>query len=111
MMLADLANPPMMSDICNAVRVCQRTLRYSFEEVVGVSPKRFMLFLRLDSARRELIEAGPEGCVQLVAHRNGFSNPSRFASFYQRAFGELPSATCRRLQTTDRGGYRPRSRS
>jgi AraC family ethanolamine operon transcriptional activator len=110
-MRPDLANPPLMAEICDAVRVCPRTLRYSFEDVVGVSPNRFMVFLRLDRARRELIAAGPGGCVQLVAHRDDFSNQSRFASSYQRAFGELPSATCKRLQVTAKPGSRSRSRS
>lgn len=95
-MKANLASPPGMAAVCRAVRVCPRTLRYSFEELVGVSPSRFLLALRLQGVRRELMEAGPGASIQAVAPRYGFWHLSRFAQFYREAFGELPSETCRR---------------
>ncbi len=97
-MKANLASPPGMAAVCRAVRVCPRTLRYSFEELVGVSPSRFLLALRLQGVRRELMEAGPGSSIQTVAPRYGFWHLSRFAQFYREAFGELPSETCRRIE-------------
>lgn len=97
-MRGHLEDPPVMRQVCKAVRVCPRTLRYSFEDIVGASPNRFLLALRLQQVRRDLLETGPGASIQLIAQRYGFWHMSRFARFYHQAFGELPSATCRRAE-------------
>lgn len=85
-----------MADLCEAIRVCPRTLRYSFQEVVGVSPTEYLLAMRLTRVRRALLAAGAGSNVQCVAARYGFSHMGRFARFYGDTFGERPSDTLRR---------------
>lgn len=92
-MEAHLADPLVMPDVCEAVRVCPRTLRYSFEEVVGVSPTRYLLAVRLSRVRRELLAAGSLIPVHCIAQRYGFWHMGRFAQYYQHAYGERPSHT------------------
>lgn len=91
-----IADPLEMADLCEAIRVCPRTLRYSFQEVVGVSPTEYLLAMRLTRVRRALQAAGPASNVQCVAARFGFSHMGRFARFYGDTFGECPSVTLRR---------------
>ena len=86
---------PVLSDVCRVVRASPRTLRYSFEEIVGVSPGHYMLSLRLRAVRRELREGEGAIGIHRVAQRHGFNHMGRFALFYQQAFGERPSDTCR----------------
>jgi AraC family ethanolamine operon transcriptional activator len=93
---ARLAQPVAVADVCEALRISPRTLRYSFEEIVGVSPTRYLLARRLNGARHDLLRSGTSGTVEEVALRWGFWHMSRFAHFYRLTFGERPSETCRR---------------
>jgi AraC family ethanolamine operon transcriptional activator len=99
-----LADPMEMFHLCRAVRVCSRTLRYSFEEVVGVSPTQYLMALRLGRVRRALLQDGASTNVQCVAARFGFTHMGRFARFYFDAFGERPSDTLRRSALERAGG-------
>jgi AraC family ethanolamine operon transcriptional activator len=90
-----LADPISISDVCAEVRVCPRTLGYSFGEVLGVSPSRYLLAARLNRVRRDLATAGAHASIQSVAARWGFWHMGRFAQYYRQAFGERPSETCR----------------
>lgn len=91
-----LAEPISLRDICTAGRVCPRTLSYAFAEVLGVSPKSYLLALRLNRAHRDLRDDKAPDSVQAIAGRWGFSHMSRFAHYYRSAFGERPSDTYRR---------------
>ena len=97
-MEARLAQPIVVADISDALRVSPRTLRYSFEAIVGVSPTHYLLARRLNGARCDLIRSGPTGTVEEVALRWGFGHMGRFAQHYRLTFGERPSDTCRRMQ-------------
>ena len=89
-----LADPIVIADVCAAVRVCPRTLRYSFETVLGVSPKRYLLATRLNRVRSGLAR-GTREAIQSVAARWGFWHMGRFAQYYRATFGEWPSETSR----------------
>lgn len=91
-----------MSRICEAVRVSPRTLRYSFEQIVGVSPMQYMFSLRLHAVRRVLLNGEANKSIHRVAEHYGFEHLSRFAQYYREAFGELPSET-----TAASGKYLP----
>lgn len=84
--------------ICDAIGVSQRTLRYAFQEQIGVSPKRYLQSARLAGVRRELRNATPEVKIVDVANRWGFWHMGQFAGDYRRHFGELPSETLRRTR-------------
>ena len=91
-----LADPLVISEVCDAIRVCPRTLRYSFQEIVGVSPTQYLLALRLGRVRRDLLRAKTAKQIQCIANQYGLSHMGRLARFYRDAFGEKPSDTCRR---------------
>ncbi|MGD9893620.1 MAG: helix-turn-helix transcriptional regulator, partial [Dehalococcoidia bacterium] len=99
-MRAHLVSIDGLADVCRHVRVSPRTLRYSFEEILGVPPLHYLLMLKLRGIRAELqLGAGAKG-IYRVAERYGFCHMGRFALFYQQAFGELPSETCRQTAAT-----------
>ena len=89
-----------MSCICEAVRVSPRTLRYSFEQIVGVSPMQYMFSLRLHAVRRALLNGDAEKSINRVAENFGFEHLSRFAQYYRETFGELPSETTAACRTS-----------
>lgn len=84
------------ADLAKSMRVSRRTLELAFQQVIGVSPGRFILTQRLNRVRKAL--ASDSGGVIEVAAQTGFEHPSRFASQYKRLFGELPSETLQRAR-------------
>jgi AraC family ethanolamine operon transcriptional activator len=93
-MRAHLEAPLSMFDLCREFDVSERTLRYAFQEVRGLSPMAYFQARRLNAVRQEL-KAAPTGTatVQEIAQRWGFWHSGEFASAYRRLFGELPSQT------------------
>lgn len=75
--------------------VSSRSL-YRFFETRGGTFTGHIKRLRLQHARRMLIEARPGATVTAIALACGFSNHGHFARDYHDEFGELPSDTLRR---------------
>jgi AraC family transcriptional regulator, ethanolamine operon transcriptional activator len=94
-----LSQPISIAEVCNELRICSRTLRYSFQQMLGVSPMHYLLARRLNGARRDLLCSSAEHTVVEIGLRWGFWHMSRFAQFYRRTFGECPSDTWRRASS------------
>jgi AraC family ethanolamine operon transcriptional activator len=88
--------PITVADLCLELGVSRRTLQYSFQEVLGLNPVRFLRALRLNGVRRDL-RSGRRSAesVQGVAAKWGFWHLGHFVTDYKRMFGELPSETLR----------------
>ncbi|MDR2690020.1 MAG: helix-turn-helix domain-containing protein, partial [Azoarcus sp.] len=72
------------------------TLQYSFQEVLDLTPVKFLRAMRLNSVRRALRQArASQETVGDIAARWGFWHLSHFAADYREMFGELPSDTLR----------------
>ena len=83
-------------DLCGKLRVSRRTLQYSFETILGMSPTHYMRCVRLNMARQAMISR-PGEKIQGAALDAGFGHVARFSKYYFDFFGELPSATVARL--------------
>ena len=86
-----------IQELCSVANVSERTLEYAFRERLGQSPKTFTLTHRLNNVRKMLrhADAGADR-IHEIAGYHGFFRSGRFASDYNRLFGELPSETLRR---------------
>lgn len=78
-------------------KVSARSLFRQFKKDRGYSPADFAKRIRLERARDILEQSGGNASVTQVALKCGFQNPGHFARDFRLAFGELPSATLRRL--------------
>jgi AraC-like DNA-binding protein len=97
----DLEHPPSMSDLCSAAAVGETHLYECFIEVFNVSPARFIRMRRLSEARRRLLHRdAPPRSVKEVAMELGFRESGRFAHYYKATFGEQPSLTLKRVQSS-----------
>jgi AraC-like DNA-binding protein len=86
-----------MPALCSAIGVPERTLRVCCAEFLGMSPTRYFLLRRLNTARSALRRADPATTsVAEIARTHQFLELGRFAAAYRTVFGEMPSATLRR---------------
>lgn len=83
-------------EMCNHLKISRRTLQYSFESIMGMSPSNYVRTVRLNIARKLLL-LSPHEKIQGAALDAGFSHLGRFSKYYQDFFGELPSETVGRL--------------
>jgi AraC-like DNA-binding protein len=72
-----------------------RTLEAQFKRHLGTTPLGWARRLRLARARQQLLSAPDSASVTDVAMATGFTQLGRFAAYYRRQFGELPSQTLR----------------
>jgi AraC family ethanolamine operon transcriptional activator len=90
----DLNRPIEVPELAAAVGVRRRVLERGFQEVLGVSPQKYLKQCRLNRLHRDLRAAqSRDVTVTEMANRLGFSEHGRMAGEYRRMFGELPSAT------------------
>ncbi|RUL72686.1 helix-turn-helix transcriptional regulator [Dyella choica] len=86
-----------MEEVAAAAQISDRSLRMSFDDLLGVSPTRYLTLLRLHEASRQLsMRRTKRLSVKSVAMNCGIWNLSRFAANYRRAFDEHPSDTLMR---------------
>lgn len=99
LMLAQADEPMSVLELCRHVGASQRKLSYCFQDVLGMSPARYLRALRLNAVRRALkTNDDPRTGVQDIAARLGFWHLGQFALDYKRQFGELPSQTLRKAR-------------
>lgn len=95
--LLEHADQPLTpADLARVGHMSIRSLHATFQRELGTTPIAYLRRVRLDRVHDELVAGHPNDVrVAEVAYRWGFAHPSRFASLYREAFGELPSETLR----------------
>ncbi|MDC0609730.1 helix-turn-helix domain-containing protein [Vibrio sp.] len=88
--------PLTVSELCDIAFVSRRTLQYSFEHELGVSPIQYLRDCRLNEIRRILIESNELIVISDLAMEYGFYHISTFNEHYKVLFGETPTQTMQR---------------
>nr|WP_245515488.1 GlxA family transcriptional regulator [Rhizobium deserti] len=88
--------PLPMSRLGKRVGVSARHLQDLFHAAMGVAPKEHYLALRLNAARRRVIES--RASFADIAAGSGFDSASSFSRSYRAHYGESPSGTRSRLK-------------
>ena len=87
-----LGEPIKMIDLCAELDCRLRTLHHAFAGYFGSPPATYHKKIRMNAARRTLLQADPEvTTVTNVAIQYGFWHLGRFALDYKQLFGESPS--------------------
>lgn len=98
-MQTHIDQPLTLTDLCKALGTSARSLCYGFHEMFGMSPMSYLKILRLQSVHRALKLAEPSHkTVTEIASQFGFYHLGYFAHDYKKMFGELPSATLKRIK-------------
>jgi AraC family ethanolamine operon transcriptional activator len=90
---ANLYRPVTVAELCHELRVGRRLLHYAMLEVYQLPPIQYHTRLRLQQARKVLLDPRYQISIMELAFRLGFSNAGNFSIYYRRLFGEPPSAT------------------
>ena len=86
---ANLDRSLQLEDLERATGYDRWQLSRDFRALLGASPWRFLIFRRLDRARRMMTDGQ---CLADVAHACGFSDQSHFTRHFKKAFGMTPKA-------------------
>jgi len=89
--IRSVRQPVPVRDLYKVSSCSERTLDRGFQERFGVSPKKYMVAMRMIGARRALQLSPPESRVADIANEWGFWHPGRFSVEYRRMFGERPT--------------------
>lgn len=80
--------------LCKELNISQRNAYLTFQKHYKMTPKQYLVSLRLNNIKKALKSAHPKAAnVQKIALQNGFYHMSHFAKTYKDFFGELPSQT------------------
>jgi AraC-like DNA-binding protein len=97
LLMANYERPLYLADVCAAIAVSERTLRFCTQEHLGMGPIQYLWLRRMNLARRALVRATSETTtVTAIATGCGFFELGRFAVEYRSLFGESPSVSLAR---------------
>lgn len=80
-----------IGQLCEIANVSRRTLQYSFETILGITPLQFLRISRLNGVRRTLHSNTENLSISDIASQWGFWHLSQFSKDYKTLFGQLPS--------------------
>ncbi|MBV1866105.1 MAG: GlxA family transcriptional regulator [Rhodobacteraceae bacterium] len=90
LMEANLEDPPKMAEIARACGLSVRRLEMLFQQEFGIGPGRYFRQLRLQEARRMVLDTSRQ--LQDIAVRCGFNSQAAFSRAFAGYFGQNPQA-------------------
>ena len=92
------------SEEITAVRMCmladcsQRWLEHSFRKRFGITPKKYVKYLRLSRLRQDLLHSPRTEGQTVIEHASayGFWHMGQLAADYRNVYGEFPSETLKK---------------
>jgi AraC family transcriptional regulator len=88
----DYARDVSMRDLARRLNVSPYHLSRSFKETMGMTPSRYLIEVRVESARRLLRTGAGERSLAQVAQAVGFSDQSHLTRHMKRVLGVTPGA-------------------
>ena len=83
-----------IKSLAQKLKVSERLLHHAFKSNYGITPKKYLLNLRMHRIKQELLLADPlTTTVSSIMEKYNFSNQSTFTQSYKQMYGELPSVT------------------
>ena len=86
----NLGKPLSLAEMSGVVDLSKRHFLRAFREATGTTPHRFVLRLRIEEAKRRLIET--DDAITEVAFAVGFGSSQQFATRFRSATGVTPSS-------------------
>ncbi|MGE1082782.1 AraC family transcriptional regulator N-terminal domain-containing protein [Pseudomonas shirazensis] len=90
--------PLRIDELAREVNLSTSTLHHRFKAVTSMSPLQYQKQLRLQEARRLMLNDGIEAAV--AGYRVGYESPSQFSREYSRLYGAPPIRDVARLRAS-----------
>jgi AraC-like DNA-binding protein len=87
-LIANLADPPTIRELCSAVGVNRNKLHYGFKEEFGLSPLHYLEEHRLEQAYISLRDT--DRFIYQIASDIGYTSQSSFSTAFKRKYGLTP---------------------
>ena len=71
--------------------ISERLLHHAFKKNYGITPKKYLLNLRMNGVKQDLLVADATTTITSIIQKHHFYNQSTFTQAYREMFGELPS--------------------
>ena len=81
-----------VEDLASRVNTSRRNLEHVFQSTLGISPKQFILSVRMNRVRKDLLHKVNVSTAGIAKHY-GISHLGHFSNAYKALFNELPSET------------------
>lgn len=95
--IENLRVPITIPEFATASGMSQRSLELAFQETLGITPRQYLHWHRMNRIHRQLLASDVEATsITRIATHWGFTELGRFAVEYKRLFGESPSVTLMR---------------
>lgn len=88
--LAQMANPPSLSELARQVGTNEFTLKRHFKAVFGTTVYGLLFDRKMEHARTLLLDT--DRLVGDIAREVGHSHPAHFSTAFKKTFGQSPSA-------------------
>jgi AraC-like DNA-binding protein len=85
---ANYASPLRIEELARRVHMSPSSLHHHFRQLTAMSPLQYQKWLRLDEARRLMLNEGFDAAR--AAFEVGYESPSQFSREYSRQFGSPP---------------------
>ncbi len=83
-----------VSGLIKGTHASSRSIQYCFSELLDMTAKTYLIRVRLNAIRRELLRSSPaEKTITQIVHKFGVINIGRFKQDYQSFFSETPRET------------------
>ena len=93
---ASLAARPTLEQAAHAAGTSRFRLLRDFKRALGTTPHRYLVMLRLETARAQLSQGVP---VSEVALRSGFSDQAHLTRWFRRLHGITPASYARSVRS------------
>jgi len=110
-----LAEDFQLAELAEYLSISKRQLQRLYTDNLHISPRQFIINLRLEAARALLLHPAEGLSIARVAEQTGFTRLATFSRAYCTKYDERPSDTLRRVWpipsvTPRAGGSEPRTR-
>jgi AraC-like DNA-binding protein/tetratricopeptide (TPR) repeat protein len=91
-----LAEDFQVAELAEYLSISKRQLQRLYTDNLHISPRQFIINLRLEAAHALLLHPAERSSIARIAEQTGFTRLATFSRAYSAKYGERPSDTMRR---------------